>query len=144
MTDKFVVAYDGSPASERAVRFAVDEAKRLDASVIVVHVIEWLPYSFLTVEENEQRHKRRTEEMDLARKSLLEPVSASLADSGVEIEIVIRDGQVTQSLVDLIKQKKATQLFLGRTGQNGLSRLVFGSVVSNMAQVAPVPCTIVP
>ncbi len=144
MTDKFVVAYDGSPASKRAVEYAVDEAKHLDASVIVVHVIEWLPYSFLTVEENEQRHKRRTEEMDLARKSLLEPVAASLADSGVKIEIVIRDGQVTESLVDLIKQKEATQLFLGRTGQNGLSRLVFGSVVSNMAQVAPVPCTIVP
>ena len=144
MADKFVVAYDGSPASKRAVEYAVDEAKNLHASVIVVHVIEWLPYSFLTVEENEQRHKRRTEEMDLARKSLLEPVAASLADSGVKIEIVIRDGQVTESLVDLIKQKEATQLFLGRTGQNGLSRLVFGSVVSNMAQVAPVPCTIVP
>ena len=144
MTDKFVVAYDGSPASERALKFSVDQAKRLDASVIVVHVIEWLHYSFLTVEENEQRHKRRTEEMDLARKSLLEPVAASLADSGVKIEIVIRDGQVTESLVDLINQKNATQLFLGRTGQNGLSRLVFGSVVSNMAQVAPVPCTIVP
>ena len=144
MTDKFVVAYDSSPASERALKFAVDEAKHLDATVIVVHVIEWLPYSFLTVEENEQRHKRRTEEMDLARKSLLEPVAASLADSGVEIEIAVRDGQVTESLVELIKQKKATQLFLGRTGQSGLSRLMFGSVVSNMTQVAPVPCTIVP
>ena len=144
MTEKFVVAYDGSPASERALKFAVDEARHLEASVIVVHVLEWLPYSFLTVEENEQRQKRRTAEMDLARKSLLEPVATSLADSGVNIEIAVRDGQVTESLVDLIKQKKATQLFLGRTGQSGLSRLVFGSVVSNMAQVAPVPCTIVP
>ena len=72
------------------------------------------------------------------------PVAASLADSGVKIEIVVRDGQVTESLVDLVKQKKVTQLFLGRTGQSSLTRLVFGSVVSNMAQVAPVPCTIVP
>ena len=144
MTDKFVVAYDGGPASGRALEFAVDEARHLDASVIVVHVLEWLPYSFLTVEEIEERHKRRTAEMDRARKSLLEPVEASLAESGIKFEIEVRYGQVTESLVELIKQKKATQLFLGRTGQSDFSKLVFGSVVSNMAQVAPVPCTIVP
>ena len=144
MTDKFVVAYDGSPSSERALKFAVDEASHLGASIIIAHVLEWLPYSFLSLEELEERHKRRSAEMDRARKSLLEPVAAALADSGIEIEIEVRYGQVTESLVDLIKQKKATQLFLGRKGKSDFSGLMFGSVVSNMAQVAPVPCTIVP
>ena len=139
-----MVAFDGSPASECALKFAADEARHLDASIIVVHALEWFPYSFLTVEELEERHKRRTAEMDRARKSLIEPVVASLADSGVEIEIEMRYGQVTESLVELIKQKKAKQLFLGRTGQSDFSRLMFGFVASNMAQVATVPCTIVP
>ncbi len=144
MTDKFVVAYDGSPSSERALKFAVSEASHLDASIVIVHVLEWLPYSFLSVEELEERHKRRTAEMDRARESLLEPVAASLADTGIKIEIEVRYGQVTESLVDLIKQKKATQVFLGRKGKSDFSSLMFGSVVSNMAQVATVPCTIVP
>ena len=144
MTNQFVVAYDGSPASKRALEFAVDEASHLNASIIVVHVLEWFPYSFLTVEELEERHKRRTAEMDRARKSLLDPIAASLSETGIKIEFEVRYGQVTETLMDLIKQKKATQLFLGRTGQSDFSRLMFGSVVSSMAQIATVPCTIVP
>ena len=144
MTAKFVVAIDGSPASQRALDFAVDEAKHLPASIVLVHVLEWKAYPFLTVEELEERHKRRTSEMARARSSLLEPIAANLADSGLKIEMEIRYGQVAPSLVDVIKQKDATQLFLGRTGQSDFTRLMFGSVVSTMAQIATVPCTVVP
>ena len=144
MADKFVVAFDGSPSSQRALQFAVDEARHLDASIILVHVLEWLPYSFLTLEELEERHKRRTDEMARARKVLLDPVVESMTESGVAIEVMVRYGQVTETLMDVIKQKKATQLFLGKTGQTHLSALVFGSVASSMAQVTTVPCTIVP
>ena len=144
MTDKFVVAFDGSPSSQRALEFAVNEASHLGASIILVHVLEWLPYSFLTVEELEERHKRRTEEMQRAHKGILDPVVASLKDSGVSIETVVRYGQVTATLVDIIKEKKAAQLFIGKTGQTHLSALVFGSVASSMSQVTTVPCTIVP
>ena len=144
MAGKFVVAYDGSPSSNRALQFAVDEARHLDASIILVHVLEWLPYSFLTVEELEERHKRRTEEMERAQKGVLDPVVASLSDTGVSIETLVRYGQVSSTLMDIIKEKKAAQLFIGKTGQTHLSALVFGSVASSMAQVTTVPCTIVP
>ena len=144
MTDKFVVAYDGSPAAERALKFAVDEARHLGASIVLVHVLEWLPYPFLTMEELEERHKRRNSEMERARKAVLEPVVESLADSGIKIEIRVRYGRVAEEVLDVIKQMQATQLFLGRTGQSDFTRLMFGSVVSTMAQVATVPCTVVP
>ena len=144
MADKFVVAYDGSPSSKRALQFAVDEASHLGASIVLVHVLEWLPYSFLTVEELEERHKRRTEEMDRAHNGILKPVVSSLEESGVSIEALVRYGQVSSTLVDIIKEKKAAQLFIGKTGQTHLSALVFGSVASSMAQVTTVPCTIVP
>ena len=144
MSDKFIVAFDGSEASERALDFAVSEAKHLDATIIVVHVLEWLPYSFLTVQELQERHKRREEEMKRAKTQLLEPILESLKDCGAKVEINVQYGQVAETLVDLIKQKDAKQVLLGRTGRSDMSRLVFGSVVSNMAQVSPVPCTIVP
>ena len=144
MTAKFVVAIDGSAASQRALDFAVDEAKHLQATIILVHVLEWMAYPFLTVDELEERHKRRTSEKARARSSLLEPIAAKLADSGLEIEMEVRYGQVAPSLVEVIKEKNATQLFLGRTGQSDFKRLMFGSVVSTMSQVATVPCTVVP
>ncbi len=144
MAEIFISAYDASPASQRALDFAVKEAKQLDATVLVVHILEWLPYTFLSVKELEERHKRRYSEMDRAKKELLDPLLQNLKDSGVNIELMATYGQVTETLLEVIKQKNAAQLFLGRTGQSGLTKLVFGSVVSNMAQVSPVPCTIVP
>ncbi len=144
MAEIFIAAYDASPASQRALDFAVKEAKQLDATVLVVHILEWLPYTFLSVKELEERHKRRYSEMDRAKKELLDPLLQNLKDSGVNIELMASYGQVTETLLEVIKQKNAAQLFLGRTGQSGLTKLVFGSVVSNMAQVSPVPCTIVP
>lgn len=144
MTTKYVVACDGSPASERALKFAVDEARQHGAEIVIAHVLEWSPYSFLTPEELEERHKRRAEELERAREALVKPLLKSVADSGVKIDSVIRYGHVAETLVDIVEKAGARQMFIGRTGHGGLAARVFGSVASTMAQIAPVPCTIVP
>ena len=60
MSAKFIVGYDGSAASERALDFAIGRVKLQGGAVVLVHVLEWSPYSFLTPSELEERHKRRT------------------------------------------------------------------------------------
>ncbi|MDO6728195.1 universal stress protein, partial [Cognatishimia sp. 1_MG-2023] len=74
MSEKFVVGFDGSDAAKRALDFAVDRAKALGGSVVVAHVLEWSPYSFLTPTELEERHKRRREELERAETALMKPV----------------------------------------------------------------------
>ena len=76
MSAKFIVGYDGSAASERALDFAIGRVKLQGGTVVLVHVLEWSPYSFLTPSELEERHKRRTEEMERAEKALIMPVLA--------------------------------------------------------------------
>ena len=44
----------------------------------------------------------------------------------------------------IAEQEGAAQMFIGRTGDKALAKLMFGSVAAGMAQIAPVPCTIVP
>ncbi len=144
MSLKYVVACDGSSASGRAVKVAVEQAKLSGASLLLVHVLEWSPYSFLTPEELEERHKRRNEELKRAQAALLDPLINSLSDEGVEGSAIIRYGHVTQTLAEIAEKEGAAQMFIGRTGESALSRLVFGSVATAMAQIAPVPCTIVP
>jgi nucleotide-binding universal stress UspA family protein len=144
MSTKYVVACDGSSASGRAVKVAVEQAKMSGASLLLVHVLEWSPYSFLTPEELEERHQRRNEELKRAEEALIQPVIASLTSEGVEATAMIRYGHVTQTLAEIAEQEGAAQIFIGRTGQSTLSKLVFGSVAAAIAQIAPVPCTIVP
>ena len=45
------------------MEFAVARAKAQNASLTVAHVLEWSPYTFLTPEEIEERHARRTDEL---------------------------------------------------------------------------------
>lgn len=144
MSKKFVVGYDGSEESKRAVSFAVTQAKASGAGLVIAHVLEWSPYSFLTPEELSERHKRREEELKRAEAAIMAPVRDSLGDSGVGVETVIKYGHVADTLVKIAKDVGAEQMFIGRTGESGLSARVFGSVAGNLAQSAPVPCTIVP
>lgn len=144
MSDTYVVACDGSSASERAVAYAVDHARRDGASVVLAHVLEWSPYSFLTPEELEERHKRRGEELARARSALIDPLLTSIDADDVEIDSVIRYGHVAETLCTIATESGATQMVIGRTGHSAIASRVFGSVVGTLAQIAPVPCVIVP
>lgn len=144
MGKKYVVACDGSPGSGRALKFAIEQAKLCDASLLLAHVLEWSPYSFLTPEELEERHKRRNEELKRAETSLIDPLIEAVTAEGVEVDSIIRYGHVKETLADIAETEGAAQMFVGRTGHSSLARIVFGSVAAAMAQIAPVPCTIVP
>ena len=144
MSNTYLVACDGSPASERAVKLALEHASASGASLLIAHVLEWSPYSFLTPEEVEERHKRRSEELDRAQKSLIDPMVESANAAGVKATAVIRYGHVTETLAEIAEQEGVAQMFIGRTGDKALAKLIFGSVAAGMAQIAPVPCTIVP
>lgn len=144
MADTFVAAYDGSPAGRRAVDFALAQAKAAGASLVVAHVLEWSPYSFLTPEEIEERHKRRGEELARAESAVMTPLLDSLKSSGVKVTSEIKYGHVAETLCDLAKAHSAAQIFIGRTGQSTIVERLFGSVAGSLAQIAPVPCTIVP
>ncbi len=144
MSEKIVVGYDDSDASKSALAFATTLAKAQGADLIVAHVLEWSPYSFLTPEELEERHVRRREEMSRAEEALLAPVRAELASAGVQAETVIKYGHIADTLAAIIKETGAKQVVIGRTGHSTLSSRLFGSVAGTLAQEATVPVTIVP
>lgn len=144
MTDTILVGVDNSECGRRAADFAVARAKAGKARLVVAHVIEWSPYTFNTPEENEQRHKRREEEIERAQTQVLDPLVAALESSGVEVEGVVRHGHAAQVLCDLAGETGATQIFIGRRGLSKLAAMLFGSVAGSLVQISQVPVTVVP
>lgn len=144
MKHNIVVGYDGSDSAKAALDFAVELAKSTQGSVIVAHVLEWSPYSFLTPTELEERHKRRTEELARAEQAVLTPALESLKDSGVNISTALEYGHIAETLGKIAKEKDANQIVIGRNGEPGLSTRIFGSVANKLAQASPVPVTVVP
>ncbi|QFT64737.1 universal stress protein [Roseivivax sp. THAF30] len=144
MSDPFIVGYDGSPASDRALDVAIAQAVEASTPIILVHVLEWSPYSFLTQEELAERHRRRKEELARAESAVVTPALERVSGHGVEVSPVIRYGHSAEILVELAKSEKARQIFVGRDGSSAFKARLFGSTAATLVQVSPVPCTIVP
>ncbi|MDV7145992.1 universal stress protein [Tropicimonas sp. TH_r6] len=144
MTCKFVVGFDGSEDAQRALDFALDRARNENASILVAHVLEWSQFSFLTPTELEERHKRRKEEIARAEEAVLRPVKERLAETGLEVETIIRHGHVANTINEIAVSNDADQIFIGRKGEGSVGARLFGSVPGALVQISSVPCTIVP
>ncbi|CUH39559.1 Universal stress protein/MT2052 [Jannaschia seosinensis] len=145
MTEQIVVGYDGSPSARRAVQFAQDAALAREVGLIVAHVLEWSPYTFLSPQELEERHMRREEELKRADHAILRPLIMELESrGGGDITTVSRFGNIAEMLARIASETKASQIVIGRTGHSSLASRLFGSVAGALAQAAPVPVTIVP
>ncbi|HSK28088.1 MAG TPA: universal stress protein [Jiangellales bacterium] len=138
-----LVGVDQSDGSRRAVEFARDRAREVGAALLIAHVIPWSPYSFTTPEENETRHVRREAELAAAREQVLGPACALVGD-GVECTSEARHGHPAETLSSLAREHDAMHVVVGRTGESRLRSMLFGSVPSQLIQIADVPVTVVP
>jgi nucleotide-binding universal stress UspA family protein len=143
MPEIFVVGYDGSEGSDRAVAFAVARAIAAGAELRIVHVLEWSPYTFLTPQELEDRHMRREQELKRAAKDI-DPVVERVEAQGVKASVLILYGHIANLLSETAAEVGAVQIFIGRTGHSKLEARIFGSVPGALVQSAPVPVTVVP
>ncbi len=144
MKNVVLLAVDGSEGSDRALTHAMNRAKTGGAKVVVAYVIEWSPYSFNTPEENAERHNRRESEIVRANSGVVVPALAKLAEAGIEAEGIVRHGKPAETLCAIAEECEAAQIVIGRRGQNGVKAMIFGSVVGNLVQAAPVPVVVVP
>jgi nucleotide-binding universal stress UspA family protein len=141
----FVVGIDGSDAGERAIAFAKSRAKAGDdCTIALCYVIEWSPFSFQTAEENDQRHKRREEELSMAHSRVLDPAVAAASKDGCHVTGIVKHGDVAEILDGLAKKLGAEQIIVGRVGTRGLRERVFGGVTGRLVASASVPVTIIP
>lgn len=138
--DVFVVAYDGT--DQHPVDFAVDRAGKENARLLIVHVLEWSPYTFLTPQELAERHKMREQEIARAETAVLAPILEKVRRAGATADGELRYGNIVDIVCGIAKEKSAAMIFAGRS--SSLSTRVFGSVALGLAQYASVPVVIVP
>ncbi len=144
MSSKIVVGLDGSASGDRAVAYARKTADLIGkCELILVHVIEWSPYAFQTPEENEMRHKRREEELELATTRIVDPAVEVLKKHGIDAKGVVRHGDVADLLNKIAVDEKADQIIVARSSEHGLVERVFGSSTVKLVAHASVPVTVV-
>jgi nucleotide-binding universal stress UspA family protein len=144
MTQVLLVGTDCSECSHRAVDYAAKWARLANLHLYVVHVIQWSPFTFSTLQENEERHMRREAELERAHSQILDPVVTDLRSKGVDAEGVVRHGNPAETLSELANELDATNIIIGRKGQSLIKTKLFGSVASTLVQISDHPVTVVP
>ena len=144
MTVKIVVGVDGGGTGDRALDYAKELAGIIgDCELLVAYVIEWSPFTFQTPEENAQRHKRREEELEIARTRIVEPAVKTLTDAGFTATGVCRHGDVAETLNAITVENGGKQIVVGRVSEGGIAKRIFGSSTQNLVMNADVPVTVV-
>ncbi|NND44170.1 MAG: universal stress protein [Xanthomonadales bacterium] len=140
----FLVGVDCSNCSNRALEYAAERAAGKDSKLVIAHIIEWSPFTFSTPQENEERHKRREEELARAHEEIIDPLVSQFREKGIDVEGVVRHGHASETLLRIAREVEASNIVVGRKGTSRFKAQLFGSVASAMVQIADRPVTVVP
>ena len=137
---KIIVPLDFSSSSESTIDYASMIAERFAATLILVHVIESLPYSvtdtFQIVE-----HRRALE--TLAR-SLLRNSSDDLRARNLVVKTQLVWGNPSREILAKARREKADLIVMGTHGRTGLPHMVMGSVAEKAVRLSRIPVLTVP
>jgi nucleotide-binding universal stress UspA family protein len=137
---RIVVGVDGSPHAQRALKWAIEEARLRDATVEAVFVIA--PFA-IPVDPTvlnaaiEEVHKGALAELEEAVALAVDGVEA-----GVEVEQRVIEGAPANTLVRTAQG--ADLLVVGTRGRGGFRGLLLGSVSQQCATHATCPVVIMP
>ena len=141
----YVVGVDGSEGSHRALDFAKTQAKLMskDVDLILVCVVEWSPYQFQTSEENENRKRRKIEEVEFANKRVIAPLMEMLRKEGLQAEAFVAHGNFVDVLNEIAEQKNASQIFISKFSAKKRRQRMFGDATAQIIINTNIPVTIV-
>jgi len=137
------VGVDGSPNSEHALRWAMQEAAVRHAPLTVIAVHEVLKSYWTGNPVSLQADKGKLDETKKAAEDLADKVASHLGDAKPH-SITVRavDGFAAQELIEA--SKDADLVVVGSRGGGGFARLMMGSVSSQVVHHSACPVVVIP
>lgn len=129
--NKILVATDGSKVARKAVSYAVELARQLDASVILLEVIDLVNLVAAGANPAMMPSKIMMETKDLlnhAASTRLDQIMTDFKKRGLRIRKIVRSGSAVDEIVKEAKKSKADLIVLGSHGRSALKAAVLGSV----------------
>jgi nucleotide-binding universal stress UspA family protein len=145
MYKKILVAVDGSPVSEAALRTAFDLAKTMGATLRIVHAVEeaTLNWDAEYVDPAEIWNA-----MAQSGRNILEKAAAAAAAAGVSadtklIEIATVGKRIPEAIADEAAAWPADIVVVGTHGRRGFSHMFLGSVAEGIVRVSTKPVLLI-
>ena len=131
MISRILVPTDGSKTARKAARYAVDLARQLKASIMVLSVFDWtLMVDSVSAASLAGPHALEPIENSLqeAAKKHAEAVRKLCDKHGIQSKTILSTGHPVDEIVKEAKKSKADLIVMGSHGRSALAAAVLGSV----------------
>lgn len=132
---KIAVPVDFSDTSNVAVNHAVDIAKRFDAELVLIHVLETGAYQGIFAPST----KTEFGELETAQQKLQEDSRELEQKTGLRVAHFVMSGRIYEEIVNLAKNQKADLIVMGTHGTSGWAEFFAGSNAFRVVTQCPCP-----
>jgi nucleotide-binding universal stress UspA family protein len=140
MYTRILLPLDGSVLAEQALPHAIAQAKRFQAELFLLRVLEPLT-------ERLGRYTRGVREAEETTRNLarqyLERRSAEAKESGISVHADTLEGRPHRQILQFVQANQVDLIVICTRGHSGFSRWLMGSVADRVVRGADVPVLLV-
>ncbi len=127
MYQKILMPTDGSACADHAIEHGLDLARRLDATVVFLHVLENPLTTGYATPETLPYSAQLYEDLKTAAQGVLDDAAAKAAAAGVTAETrLVENRDPVQAIHEA--EAECDAVIMGTHGRRGFNRWMFGSV----------------
>jgi nucleotide-binding universal stress UspA family protein len=147
MYDNILVPTDGSETAEVAVEHAVEMAKRYEATLHTLYVVDIDAVNFsLGTEQLDRLKSGGLDEMDDVKEGAEEAtgrVADRASEEGVDVVEEVRAGTPHDTIVKYAENNCIDVIVMGSHGRGGVKRALLGSVAERVLRTTHLPVFVV-
>ena len=143
MYDRILLPTDMSPGVDHAIEHAIDAAKRYDAALHILYVVDTDAYSSYPGDEYVHEFEGLERALEQAGREAVDEIVDAAAREGVDAEPVVRHGVPHQEILTYMDEADVGLVVVGSKNRSDQYRRLLGSVAERVAHLAERPVTIV-
>jgi nucleotide-binding universal stress UspA family protein len=136
--ETILVAVDFSDSSDNAFQMALSMARKFEAKLVVLHVINE-PVDLRGFYVPHISFEKLEEEIEEGAKKMMESFCRQNMISFEDYECLIVPGLPYEQIIDQASEKSADLIVLGTHGRTGLDHVLFGSTAEKVVRKSPYP-----
>lgn len=136
-----LVPTDFSEKAKDALSFALEFGEKVNAKIILMHVLDFPSSSFSTTGGIDQSSAELIFHGEFIKRvhQKLEAIKASVTGSGCEVEVKMKYGNPYVSISKEIAEEEVSYIVMGSDGASGLAEVFIGSVAEKVIRNASCP-----
>ncbi len=145
MASKILIATDGSPYSRKAVDYGVGLAKKLDARVIALYVVNLKSLEMYAIAHHDDigGYESAAAVLKGDGEKALEYAAEASKSVAVEVEKRLVRGYPADEIIKMAIDEGVSMVVVGNLGKTGLEHLLLGSVSEAVVKKSPCPVLVV-